>query len=104
MTTTTKLPTSRSRFEVLISTDPTDFGYGSSATPSDEALFARIGADFRGTVEQSGRYLSEQCQSLGGTYHRVVVREVATGKFWTRREFFYLVNDFAACRNARKYK
>ena len=86
--------TNRSQFEVSITTTPSDFGYDSNTqAPSDAELLARIGVDKRGSVRTVSEYIATQKQQLGGTYHRVVIRECATGEFWTFAQFSALNND-----------
>ena len=81
------MTTNRSQFEISITTDPDDFGYGHNAASSDRELLDRIGVDKRGTIMTVSAYLAEQLKDLGGTYSRTVIREIATDRFWTRSEF-----------------
>ena len=97
------MTTNRSQFEVSITTTPSDFGYDEGQAPSDSELMDRIGVDKRGTVRTVSEYISEQKQQLGGTYHRVVIRECATGEFWSFARFDALDDDRRSLESLRKY-
>jgi len=88
--------TNRSQFELSISTSPSDFGYGNKPAPTNAELVARIGVDKRGTVRSVQQYWQKQLRNLGSSDYRVVIRECATGRYWTRDEFAELLNELAA--------
>ena len=101
---TTKTTINRSQFEISISTDPSDFGYGGGKpAPTSAELMARIGVDKRGTVNVVSKYLSGQAQKLGGAVYRVVIREVATDEFWTQSEFGAFADEQKAMSELRKF-
>ncbi|MEN6535528.1 MAG: hypothetical protein ABFD89_17825 [Bryobacteraceae bacterium] len=87
------MTTNRSQFEVSITTTTSDFGYDNKQAPSDAELMGRVGVDKRGSVRTVSEYIAAQKQQLGGTYHRVVIRECATGEFWTFARFSALDDE-----------